>query len=1023
MKDLIRLLLLTIFLGLAVLPMCFSSQSISVSADSIAISLLVTPDASKYARLSESYGKLPLSFEENRGQVDAAVKFLSRGSSYGLSLMPAEAVLMLKGEGRARIDNGKNTQSFTSLRMRFTGADFNAQIEGLDPLPGRSNYLIGSDPKFWHTNIPNYARVRYRELYPGIDLIFYGNRQQLEYDFVIAPGADPGRIKVFFDGAKRARVDAVSALAIAPSNPSTLYTASSMHQIYKSVDGGNTWSEIDTGLPRQVVLTLAVDAINQNVVYAGTGSNLSPYKSTDGGVTWSPMNNGLSDSGVVSIVIDPRNPSTLYAASRQGVYKSADSGANWNAGIGLPEIVTPEITGFPLIIDPINTGTLYAAIPNSSGMNGIYKSTDSANTWGYSSSGITDSMVSALTIDPQEPAKLYAGTIRPDSDAFVAKLNSNGSAIDYIRYLGGSGVDSGVDIVVDALGRAYLTGFTFSDDFPTTPDAFQPIAGNALSKHSDAFVARLNPDGSIGYSTCLGGNIDDFGSAIALDSQGNVHLIGSTNAADFPTKNALQTTLAVPGKYDAFVARLNLSLPGKASLIYSTYLGGSDEDRGKDIAVDSAGNSYALLNTASNNLPVTRGALQTSGSGFLAKLNSDGTEFVYGTFLGSVTLMQVPPPLTGIPQQSATIIFNSLAVDSKSNVFLTGAAADKTHLPTTPGTFQTSHGNTICIGFSPQVVAICYDAFVMMVNDSGSFLLYGSYLGGSSFDSGQSIALDSPGNVYVTGESSSGNFPVTPNALSAPITRGFTSKIMIEPRSTDLANVSAASFIRGPLAPESIVAAFGVEMAHTADSSGTTNPFNTLGSVAIKVRDSDGKEREGQLYYVSPGQINYYLPAGTATGPAQISLTTSRARIAAEEINITTVAPGVFTANADGKGVAAAVMVRVKPDGSQLVEAVSRFDQAQNKFVAIPIDLGQETDRVFLSIFGTGWRFRSSESAVKVTIGGIDVPVTYAGIQPTFVGLDQINVQLSRSLAGKGEVDMVVTVDGKTANTAMVSVR
>jgi uncharacterized protein (TIGR03437 family) len=236
-------------------------------------------------------------------------------------------------------------------------------------------------------------------------------------------------------------------------------------------------------------------------------------------------------------------------------------------------------------------------------------------------------------------------------------------------------------------------------------------------------------------------------------------------------------------------------------------------------------------------------------------------------------------------------------------------------------------------------------------------------------------------------------------------------------------SVSAASFLGAELAADSIIAGFGVNLATRVEVA-TTVPLPTdLAGSRVSVKDSLGMERLSPQFFVAPGQINYHLPPGTAEGEAVVLVTSGDNKISVGGIQVTRVAPGVFTANANGLGVAAAIIVRVKPDNSQTTESVARFDSATNRFVSVPIDMGPETDQVFLVIFGTGFRSRSSLSAASAQVGGLNSEVLYAGPAPGFVGLDQSNIRLSRSLIGRGEVDVVLTVDGKVANTVRLNIR
>jgi uncharacterized protein (TIGR03437 family) len=238
-----------------------------------------------------------------------------------------------------------------------------------------------------------------------------------------------------------------------------------------------------------------------------------------------------------------------------------------------------------------------------------------------------------------------------------------------------------------------------------------------------------------------------------------------------------------------------------------------------------------------------------------------------------------------------------------------------------------------------------------------------------------------------------------------------------------LATVSAASFSGAILASESIVAAFGADLATATEEARTTPLPTTLAGTTVKVRDGGGTQRDAPLYFVSQGQVNFQIPPGTAIGAATFTITSGNGSVSVGSAPIATVAPGLFAANASGQDVAAGVVVRVKAGGSQVFEPVARFDPTQNKFVTEPIDLGPESDRVFLILYGTGIRFQSSLSAVTVRVGGVDTPVLFAGAAPGFVGLDQINVLLPRSLMGRGEVDVELTVDGKAANTVKVNIR
>lgn len=265
----------------------------------------------------------------------------------------------------------------------------------------------------------------------------------------------------------------------------------------------------------------------------------------------------------------------------------------------------------------------------------------------------------------------------------------------------------------------------------------------------------------------------------------------------------------------------------------------------------------------------------------------------------------------------------------------------------------------------------------------------------------------------------------SPGAASVKVVNpgGGTSAVLSFTVQSSLASVSAASFAGEQLAPDSIAAAFGTGLATRVEIGNTTPLPTELAGTRLSIRDSAGTQKLAPLFFVAPAQINFQMPADLAAGAALITVSSGDGKMSAGNAQIAAVAPGLFSANANGQGVAAATVLRVKANGEQIFEPISRFDSGQNRFVAVPVDLGPESDQVFLVLSGTGFRGRSALSAVNCKIGGTDVEVLYAGLTPGLVGLDQANVRLPRSLAGRGEIDVVLTVDGRTANAVRVSVR
>jgi uncharacterized protein (TIGR03437 family) len=287
------------------------------------------------------------------------------------------------------------------------------------------------------------------------------------------------------------------------------------------------------------------------------------------------------------------------------------------------------------------------------------------------------------------------------------------------------------------------------------------------------------------------------------------------------------------------------------------------------------------------------------------------------------------------------------------------------------------------------------------------------------FGDGTSASGSSVTHTY----SAAGTYTWTVTATLSDATASRSGSITISARTNAVTGVSAASYDGSSFSSEEIVAAFGAGLATTTQAATTIPLPTTLAGTTVKVKDSAGIERLAPLFFVSPDQINFQIPPETANGTATMTVTSGDGTLAVGTFPIASVAPGLFTANADGKGVPAGYVLRIRADNSQSIEPISRFDTAQNKFIAVPIDLGPAGDQVFVISFGTGIRFRSSLSAVSVSLGGENAQVLFVGPQGDFVGLDQLNVQVPRTLAGRGEIDWALTVDGKTANTVRINIK
>ena len=689
--------------------------------------------AAPAALVQSEYGQLPLSFEANQGQTDSRVDFLARGAGYTMFLTGKGAVIDLQQAATSPPATGgdptaasqSNKVSGTVIDMQFVGANPGAAVTGLDKQQTVSNYFVGNDSSQWRSGVANFGQVDYQHLYSGIDAVFHGNQGQLEYDFNIAPGADPNQIQWQIDGATGLSLDAAGNLLIHTTGSDLVEKAPN---IYQEVNGARV-------------------AVSGHFVLEGgdrVGFAIGSYDAS------------------APLVIDPTLSYSTYLGGNFFEYGEAiavDGAGNtyvtgYTASTNFP--TTPgayqtTLAGpYDVFITKLNAGgssLVYSTFLGGSG---------GASGYGITVDGAGEAYVTGETASTDFPttAGAYQTTKAGSNDVFITKLNATGSSLVYSTYLGGGTIDIGQGIAVDSAGNAYVSGYTLSTDFPTTAGAFQTTGGGY-----NAFVTKLNAAGSgLIYSTYLGGSNVDAAGGIALDSSGNAYVTGYTYSTNFPTTlGAFQTTFG-GGSGDAFVTKLNAAGSG---LIYSTYLGGSGEDGGSKLEVDGAGNAYVTGATASTNFPTTPGAYQTTLAGahdaFITKLNAAGSGLIYSTYLGG----------TDVDQASG------IAFDGAGNAYVSGYTLS-TDFPTTAGAFQTTYGGS-------------GDAFVTKLNAAGSGLIYSTYLGGSAEDRVYGIAVQGAGEAYVAGYTYSGNFPVSAGAFQTTLGGTFTAfvtKLQIVPPTT-----------------------------------------------------------------------------------------------------------------------------------------------------------------------------------------------------------------------------------------------
>jgi hypothetical protein len=665
---------------------------------------LCEEDTSALATSAVNYARrrLPLSFETNRGQAEADVEFVGRGDGFALLLKPNEAVLSLRKRKEVLATAGATSvndesSSTRRLSMKLEGANSTPRISGEAQQEARANYFIGNDPAKWIRDVETFSRVSYSGVYRGVDLAFYGNQQQLEYDFTVAPGGNPREIRLRFEGADDLELNSEGALilhtaagAVRHDRP-VAYQESNGSRLevpaeFKRLDDGAVGFEVGDYDPTQ---PLVIDPILVFSTYVGG----SAAESCRGMVTDSVGNVYLvGESFSSDFLLPPVSP----ANSDVFIGKLASNGLLLSYTFFGGKMGNDTATG--LSVD--GSGSVYLC--------GSTESPDfpQVNSFGLALRGNSDAFVVKLTPKPTDDATFFI--------------------FEYSSLVGGSGEEVGASMAIDATGSAYITGGTSSQDFPIA-GAIQPVYGGG---DSDAFVAKLAPDGkTLTYSSLLGGSGTEnlIGrTGISVDASGNAYVTGDTQSTDFPTRNALRATKnGSASTSDGFVAKIN---PTGTDFVYSTYVGGSDDDFAFAIGADQAGSAYVTGRTRSTSFTgssSTRPSTATTDI-FVAKLNAAGSAITYLTFIGG-----------SFSDESG----NAIAIDSSGNAVIAGSAGESA--PTVNSIQSFSRGGA--------------DAFVAKLGPSGA-VTFSSYLGGSNEDAALAVAVGADGVIYSGGFTDSTDF-------------------------------------------------------------------------------------------------------------------------------------------------------------------------------------------------------------------------------------------------------------------------
>ncbi len=642
--------------------------------------------------LNTAYGRLPLYFEPNLGQFDPQVRYVTHGGGYTMFFTDSEAVMVLS----------RSSGEQAVVRMKLAGARPAAQWEGLEKQPGISNYFLGNDHSKWRTGVPNYGRAAARGVYKGIDLICYGNQSQLEYDLAVAPGADPSQVQLAWEGAESMKLNADGDLVIETRLGDVVQKRP---RVYQETGGRRVEvaSKYLLGGGNRVRFELARYDQQKRLLIDPLVLVYSTYLGGSGGY-----------SSANAIAVDATG-----AAYVMGETSSADfpTESPYQAALrGSYNIFVTKLT-------PAGDALVYSTYLGGSGRD---------QSQGIAVDAKGSAYLAGYTTSPDFPTESpYQATLQTKSSGytgFVTKLSPGGDALEYSTYLGGGGDDTANGIAVDSKGSAYIAGETSSTNFPTQ-SAYQ---GTLLGTYN-AFVTKLTPAGNaLVYSTYLGGSGVDGGNGIAVDGAGSAYVTGMTRSPNFPTQSALRS--AYGGEWDAFVTKLT---PAGNALVYSTYLGGSNYDRGNGIATDAAGAAYVVGYTSSTDFP-TQSAYQTTLKGddsdavFVTKLTPAGNALVYSTYLGG----------SGGDDEGTGI-----ALDASGSAYVTGYT-NSNDFPT-ESAYQSTNANQGN-----------YEAFVTRLSPVGNVLIYSTYLGGSTDKSwGAGIAVDGADAAYVVGYTASTDFP------------------------------------------------------------------------------------------------------------------------------------------------------------------------------------------------------------------------------------------------------------------------
>jgi uncharacterized protein (TIGR03437 family) len=845
-----------------------------------------------------------------------------------------------------------------SATVRFRAVDANPQSSlTAEDDAGKLSEMVGSDRSKWRTDVPLFARVRNAGIYPGIELDWRGQAGRLEYDFQIAPHSDPQQIAIRIEGARGVEQDPAGDIVIA--------TADGEWMQHKPVA-----FQMVNGARRDIT---SRTLLSGNTIRFALG------------------------------VYDPSLPLTIDPAL---VYSTYLGGANTDEAhaIGIDGLGDTFVAGLTYSTKIGNSNVFVVAVPPSGvptvivigGMLG----NDTANGIAVDSAG--DFFVVGSTTSTDFPVIEVSTGVNIQSTEFGLQkaialgFQAGVTTPVWSEYFGGSASDEALGIALGPNNLLYIVGDTDSTDFLNYSSDGALINANDLQDYNgggfDGYLLSMNTNGAFSFATYMGGAGDDYANAVAVNSNSQIFVVGSTTTTDFNTTNSFQEGLG--GGIDAFATSFAYDTSTEASTFYFiTYIGGSSDDVANAVALDADDNVYIAGTTGSTDFPVSDFAYQTiyqggASDGFIFVLSSNPAEGVWSSYFGTTT----------------ADVLNAITLNASGDIFVTGST-DSVVFPVTTDAVQSTNGGGL-------------DAIISEFNSAGTSLLFSTYLGGSGDDVGRGIAVDTSGTIYVDGITASSNndFPVTTatdhQAYAGGASDAFLSILGCSGAAPTVPSggvTNAASYLATTVAPGGIISIFGTDFACSSAGASTVPLTTTLSGVTVKVNGT-----AIPLYYAGATQINAQLPYETPAGSATITVTNAYGISAVATFNVVETGPGIFvagtqaaalnypayTVNSVSNGAAPGSVVIVYLTGLGLVSPAIADGAAAptSPFSLVPTD-----------------------TPVSATINSQAMTIDFLGMAPGYVGLGQANLVIPSGLAA-GTYPVVITIGSVSSQAANITV-